>query len=776
MTLTRICALMQALFIAFSLCASQTRTDAQPPAFEAGKGSFMLNGEPFVVKAAELHYPRIPRDYWENRIKLCKALGMNTICLYVFWNAHEEEPGKFDFTGNNDLRHFIELCDKNEMKVILRPGPYVCAEWDMGGLPWWLLKDRDMKLRNDNPAFMERVALFESKVAEQVGDLTVDKGGPILMVQVENEFGAYDVNKKYIGEIRDMLRELYGPSVVLFQCDWSSTFLLNGLDDTVWTLNFGTGANIDDQFRALKEHRPDAPLMCSEFWSGWFDRWGARHETRDASVMIAGIEEMLSKGISFSLYMTHGGTNWGHWAGANSPAYAPDVTSYDYDAPISESGQTTPKYHALRKALARFSDKKPAPIPPVIKAGKIKPFRFTEYAPLWSNLPDPVHSDTIAPMEMFDQGYGSIVYRTILPAIDEPSVLDIDEVHDYARVFLDGKCIADLYRRNFDRSVTLPPLPDGAQLDILVEGMGRVNFGGAMKDYKGITDRVSLTIDRDGRKFTCDLRDWEVISIHDRYATYSAMNFVPLPDDSVRVPGTYRGNFTVKGKPKDTFLDFSTWGKGLVYVNGHAIGRIWQIGPQQALYVPGCWLKTGDNEVIVFDILGPSKAVSEGLDHPVVDCLRLPSPEIHSDSTALARFYGAVPAAASAPAKANGWQTIKFDSDVRGRYLLIEADGDNDVVSIAEIYLLGPDGRRLPRESWKVLHADSEDAVSGNHTADKLFDLQESTYWSTTKETSSPHRVVIDLGEVTSPSALQLLPRMEPGAPDCPAAIKVFVR
>ncbi|WP_294592205.1 beta-galactosidase family protein [uncultured Rikenella sp.] len=743
--------------------------------FEAGKGFFMLDGKPFVIKAAELHYPRIPRDYWENRIQLCQALGMNTICLYVFWNAHEEEPGKFDFTGNNDLRHFIELCAKNGMKVILRPGPYVCAEWDMGGLPWWLLKDRGLKLRDDNPAFMERVALFERQVAEQVGDLTVDKGGPILMVQVENEYGAYGVNKKYVGEIRDMLRELYGPSVVLFQCDWSSNFLLNGLDETVWTLNFGTGANIDAQFRALKEQRPDAPLMCSEFWSGWFDRWGANHETRDASVMISGIEEMLSKGISFSLYMTHGGTNWGHWAGANSPAYAPDVTSYDYDAPISESGQTTPKYHALRRALAGFSDKRPSPIPPVIKAGKVKPFEFTEYAPLWSNLPEPVHSDTIAPMEMFDQGYGSIVYRTILPSIDESSVLDIDEVHDYARVFLDGKWIADLYRRNFDRSVTLPPIPAGARLDILVEGMGRVNFGGAMKDYKGITDRVSLTIDRDGRKFTCGRREWDVYSVHDRYSTYSAMNFEPLSDHAARTPGAYRATFTVKGRPKDTFLDFSTWGKGLVYVNGHAIGRIWEIGPQQTLYVPGCWLNSGDNEVIVFDILGPTKAVSEGLDHPVVDCLRLPSPEIHSDSTALGRFDGASPVAERTLTKVNGWQTIRFDSIAQGRYLMLETDGD-DVTSIAEIHLAGFDGRRLPRESWKVLYADSEDTASGNHAADKIFDLQESTYWSTEKGTPAPHRVVIDLGGVASTSALQLLPRMESGAPGLPSAIKVFVR
>lgn len=749
--------------------------------FEIGKGTFLLNGQPFVVKAAELHYPRIPREYWENRIQLCKALGLNTICLYVFWNVHEEEPGKFDFTDNNDLRHFIELCDKNGMKVILRPGPYVCAEWDMGGLPWWLLKNRNIRLREDDPAFMERVSIFEREVAEQVADLTIDKGGPILMVQVENEYGAYDENKEYVGAIRDMLRDLYGPSVVLFQCDWSSTFQTNGLEDTLWTMNFGTGANIDAQFRNLKEVRPDSPLMCSEFWSGWFDRWGANHEIRKADVMIAGIDEMLSKGISFSLYMTHGGTNWGHWAGANSPAYAPDVTSYDYDAPISESGQITSKYHALRKTLAKYmGGAKQTRIPKTFPARTIPPFSFTEYAPLFGNLPEPVYSDTIAPMEMFDQGFGSIIYSTRLPAIDEPSVLHIDEVHDYARVYLDGRWIADLYRRNFDRSVTLPSIPDGARLDILVEGMGRVNFGEAMKDYKGITDQVTLTIDRDGRKFTCDLHDWQVYNIHDRYDTYATMKFSQYAGEKKRVPGTYRATFNLKGKPADTFLDFSTWGKGLVYVNGHDIGRIWEIGPQQALYVPGCWLRQGENEVIVFDILGPAEAKSQGLDHPVVDQLKISIPETHSDSSAYKSFDSVTPIAIASLSQTNDWQTIVFEAPTKGRYLLIEAispgESDPDNASIAEIYLLGSDGKRLSREQWKALWADSEDLAGVNHGADKLFDLQESTYWSTIKGAPYPHSVVIDLGSAVTASALQILPRMESGAPGLPSRVRISLR
>ena len=281
--------------------ALPTAAETADASFAIGKGTFLLKGQPFTVKAAELHYPRIPRDYWEHRIKMCKALGMNTICLYVFWNIHEQREGEFDFTGNNDVAAFCRLAHKHGMYVIVRPGPYVCAEWEMGGLPWWLLKKKDIKLRDNDAYYLERVGIFEEKVAEQLAPLTIDKGGPIIMVQVENEYGAYARNKEHVAAIRDMLRKHWGQDVVLFQCDWASTFEVNGLDDLVWTMNFGTGSNIDDQFRRLKEVRPDTPLMCSEFWSGWFDKWGTAHETRAAEDMVAGISEMLDKGISFSL-------------------------------------------------------------------------------------------------------------------------------------------------------------------------------------------------------------------------------------------------------------------------------------------------------------------------------------------------------------------------------------------------------------------------------------------------------------------------------------------
>lgn len=758
-----LCAAAASLFPA---SASAESVSNAPGTFTAGKGMFLLNGEPFVVKAAELHYPRIPRQYWEHRIKMSKALGMNTICLYVFWNAHEQQEGKFDFSGQNDLREFIRLCEKNDMKVILRPGPYVCAEWEMGGLPWWLLKNKDVRLREGDPYFLERVDRFQKAVADQIGDLTIANGGPIIMVQVENEYGSYGTDKPYVAAIRDMLRKNFGKDVTMFQCDWSSNFLNNGLDDLVWTMNFGTGANIDEQFRKLKEVRPDSPLMCSEFWSGWFDKWGANHETRPADDMIAGIDEMLSKGISFSLYMTHGGTNWGHWAGANSPGYAPDVTSYDYDAPISESGAATPKYHLLRKAMKKYTPEGLAPVPDSIPTTSLADFTVTEVAPLFLSLPAPVASDTIVTMETLDQGFGSVMYRTTTPATEGQTLLTVTDPHDFAQVYLDGRYIGKLNRRNGEKELLLPALKQGQTLDILVEAMGRINFGRAIKDFKGITEKVTLTDAACSR----ELNGWSIYQLPDDLAFYTNVGkFHPVTsytqDDRGRLPsGVYRGTFTVD-KPADTFLDFSTWGKGLVYVNGHPLGRIWEIGPQQTLYTPGCWLREGDNEILVFDIVGPRETRVSGLRTPIIDKLQLDAPRTHRAEGETLDLSAAKPVAQGTFAPGNGWQRVDF-SATPGRYICIEgldAQDGGDVAAIAELYALDEKGNRISREPWTVVYADSEDAAA-NRTADKSFDLQESTYWQTAAGTPFPHAVVIDLGSAQTLSGIEYLPRMEAGA------------
>ncbi len=745
--------------------------------FEVGNKTFLLNGKPFIVKAAELHYPRIPRPYWEQRIKMCKALGMNTICLYVFWNVHEQEEGRFDFTGDNDVAEFIRLAQRNGLYVIVRPGPYVCGEWEMGGLPWWLLKKKDIRLREQDPYFMERYRIFTRKLGEQIGNLTLEKGGPIIMVQVENEYGSYGEDKPYISAVRDIVRDSGFGDVTLFQCDWSSNFTKNGLDDLMWTMNFGTGANIENEFKLLGKLRPGAPRMCSEFWSGWFDKWGGRHETRDSKEMVGGLKEMLDKGISFSLYMTHGGTSWGHWAGANSPGFSPDVTSYDYDAPVNEAGQATPKYMELREMLASYSEKELPPVPKAFPVISIPEIRFTEVAPLFENLPSPHTSMDVLTMEELDQGWGSILYRTVTPAVPTQSVLTVTEAHDFAQVFLNGKPLGTIDRRNHEKTVLLPTLDEGDRLDILVEAMGRINFGRAIKDFKGITEKVELSYTLDsGSQVTVNLKNWQIFTLDDDYRTQKDMKYAPL--GSRKAPGCYRATFNLK-KTGDTFLNMETWGKGQVYVNGHAIGRFWKIGPQQTLYMPGCWLKKGGNEIIVQDIIGPRETVVEGLPEPIIDRLNIDAPNTHRKEGQSLDLTGETPCKTGEFAAGNGWQEVRFDQPVTGRYLCIEASDshdDREYACIAEWHMLDEKGRRISREPWTVAYADDEDVASGNKTADKIFDLQESTYWSTNKGAKFPHFIVLDLGAEHTLGGFQYLPRAEQGAPGCVRDYKIYVK
>lgn len=742
--------------------------------FAVGKGTFLLNGKPFVVKAAEVHYPRIPEPYWEQRILSCKALGMNTLCLYVFWNLHEQHPGEFDFSGNKDIAKFCRLAQKHGMYVIVRPGPYVCAEWEMGGLPWWLLKKKDVQLRTLDPYYMERVGIFMNEVGKQLADLQISRGGNIIMVQVENEYGSYGINKPYVSAIRDIVKKAGFTDVPLFQCDWSSNFTNNALDDLLWTVNFGTGANIDEQFKKLKSLRPETPMMCSEFWSGWFDHWGRKHETRDAATMVSGIKDMLDRNISFSLYMTHGGTTFGWWGGANNPAYSAMCSSYDYDAPISEAGWTTPKYFQLRDLLKQYLPEgetlpEPPAAYPVISVPAITDWKV---APLFNNLPQPKQSEDIQPMEMFDQGWGTILYRTTLKE-DVKGILHIDEVHDWAQVFANGKLLGRLDRRHGEFTLPLTEtLKKGTQLDILVEAMGRVNFDKSIHDRKGITKKVEVV---NGDQVQ-ELKGWTVYNLPPFYEFVSQKNYqAGKPVDG---PAYYKAIFHLD-KTGDTFLDMQTWGKGMVWVNGHAMGRFWEIGPQQTLYMPGCWLKEGDNEIIVLDLKGPAEAKVVGVEKPILDMLREKAPETHRKDGQNLNLKAEKPVMTGTFKAGNGWQEVRFEKPAAGRYFCLEGvsnyDGTN-IAAVAEMDVLGEDGKPVSRENWKIVYADSEETRSGNRTADKVFDLQESTFWQTVDNTAYPHQIVIDLGKEYKVTGFRMLPRAEAGTPGLIKDYRVYVK
>lgn len=769
------------LALAMLLCVGQAgaqkNDEKTQQTFVAGDGHFLLNGKPFVVRAAELHYPRIPRAYWEHRIKMCKSLGMNAVCLYVFWNLHEQREGQFDFSGNKDVAAFCRLAQKHGLYVIVRPGPYVCAEWEMGGLPWWLLKKKDIRLRDNDPYFLERVKIFEEKVAEQLAPLSLKNGGPIIMVQVENEFGAYAANKPYVRNIRDMIRQNWGEEMTLFQCDWTSTFETNALDDLIWTMNFGTGANIDDQFRRLKEVRPNSPLMCSEYWSGWFDKWRSQHETRPADVMVAGIDEMLSKGISFSLYMTHGGTSFGRWAGANSPGLMSDVTSYDYDAPINEYGMATEKYYKLRDCLQKYADGKLPAVPklpmPIIN---IPVFTLTEFAPVTRGI-DKTERGGLKTFEEMDMGWGSMIYvahvTTNLPASTMHA-----EVHDYGQVFVNDTYIGAIDRTKNANSLDMPALHRGDTLRIFVEGMGRINFGSAIKDYKGIVGDVTLTADCEGAKLTLQPTDWTCATIPDEYEdAVRALKAQPSATDQMLAcggRGYYRGWFNLK-KPGDTFLNMENWGKGQVWINGHAIGRFWRVGPQQTLYVPGAWLKKGKNEIIVMDVAEPVENKLWGQDQHELDKLQLDEVKRSYNINDIPNLASLNPAAAGMCSVTGDYRDIKFSAAAEGRYVAIQIAGTHDgkAPTISEVYFKDQAGRRIDRSDWQVKYASSE-ALQGNHTGDKAFDLQESTYWCAA-DAGLPALLVIDLGKVQRVSGMEYRPYKGQVTEGCMAGFKVYV-
>ncbi len=751
---------------------------AQNGTFTTGNKTFLLNGKPYVIRAAELHYPRIPRPYWEHRIQLCKAMGMNTICIYLFWNLHEQKQDQFDFKGQNDVAEFVRLVQKNGMYCIVRPGPYVCAEWEMGGLPWWLLKKKNISLRDvADEFFMERTGKFLKEAGKQLAPLQIQNGGNIIMVQVENEYATYGSNQKYMEAIRDLVIEAGFKKVQLFRCDWSSNFDKYKLDGVATTLNFGAGSNIDNQFKEFQNIYPTLPLMCSEYWTGWFDHWGRPHETRSISSFIGSLKDMMDRKISFSLYMAHGGTSFGQWGGANAPPYSAMVSSYDYNAPINEQGNTTDKFFAVRDLLKNYLQPGEVlgNIPEPMPAIEIPLFELKESASLFAGLPFAKTSEHIKPMEEFDQAWGRILYRTKLPASTNKQKLVITEVHDWAAVFINGKLMGKLDRRRGDNSLEIPAVANGSQLDILVEATGRVNYGKAILDRKGITEKVELV---NGAN-TTQLKNWSVYNFPVDYSFQKNRRYTPSKSNG---PAWYKGSFTLT-KTGDTFLDVSTWGKGMVWVNGYNLGRYWKIGPQQTLYVPGVWLKKGENEVIVLDVDMPSSLQLAGLTKPILDKINPDESLLHRAKGEALNLAGETPVHTGSFMEGAGWKELRFMTSVAGRYFCFEAlnaQKQNDVVAtLAELELMGNDGKILSALKWRILYASSEEVTSGNYGADKIFDQQESTFWQSQLvggKPGYPHQLVIDLGDIETIKGFRYLPRSDKKTEGMIKDYRVFIK
>ena len=581
---------------------------AAPPSHTFGvEGErFMLDGKPFVIRSGEMHYQRVPHEYWHDRMKKMRALGLNTLTTYVFWNVHEPKPGVWDFAGDLDLGAYLKDAQEEGLFVLLRPGPYVCAEWDLGGLPSWLLADEQMKIRSSDPKFLAAAERYIKKVGEIAAPMQVAKGGPILMVQVENEYGSFGNDHEYTGAILKMLRDA-GFDGTFYTADGSEDKMFAGgpLPGILAAINFGASDDPEAQFANFAKFRTGVPKMVGEFWTGWFDHWGEKHHKTDPAQEAKNLEWLLSRGIGVNLYMVHGGTSWGPMAGANfSDLYEPDISSYDYDAPIDEAGRLTPKFYALREVFKKHLNAgetlpEPPEAPQMVEIPKLV---FKSNSPLTRLLGVPVRSESPKSMEAMGQSYGLVLYRhAVNKAVN--GTLELKEARDYGLVSQKGKLLGILDRRKKETKLEVS-LEAGAPLEILVDAMGRVNFGPRLvDDRKGIVGAVKLNGE--------ELKGWEAFPL-----PLDNLSKLKFKSKAATGPAFYRAAFDLKPKG-DTFFDLRGWGKGYVWVNGHNLGRYWGVGPQQSLYCPGVWLKTLRNEILVLDFDANAARALQGRTNPV---------------------------------------------------------------------------------------------------------------------------------------------------------------
>lgn len=559
---------------------------------------FLLDGKPFQIVSGAIHYFRIHPDQWRDRLLRLKALGLNTVETYVPWNFHQPKPGRADFGGWRDLPAFLRLAGELGFPVIVRPSPYICAEWEFGGLPAWLLADRDLELRCADPAYLEAVDAWYDQLIPRLAPLEAQHGGPIVAVQIENEYGSYGNDTSYLAHLRDGLRSR-GMTSLLFAADGASDFFLR-FGSLPGTFEAGTGdGDPASGLAALKAFQPGKPALMAEYWDGWFDHWGEQHNTRDAAQMASYVDSLLATGASVNLYMACGGTNFGFTAGANTSGttYQPTVTSYDYDSPVGEAGDLGAKFAALRPVLTKYTGVvAPAPGPSARLAART--LTASGAVPLLDSLDalaKPVRSAQPVPMERLGQATGLIHYRT---AVQGPhsGPLSIHGLADRALVFADGSPLGVLDRNRPAGTLDLTLTKPSTRLDILVDAMGRVNYGPYLADRKGIDGWVAMSTQQ-------KLFGWEI-----RPLPLDDLSGLRFGSGSVAGPAFHRFTTDITA-PEDGFVALPGWEKGVVWLNGFNLGRYWKIGPQRTLYAPKPLWRKGTNSIVVLELHEPGPTI-----------------------------------------------------------------------------------------------------------------------------------------------------------------------
>ena len=568
--------------------------------FTVEKDGFRLGGEPFRVISGAIHYFRVPREYWRDRLIKLKACGFNTVETYVAWNMHEPREGEFDYSDMLDIEDFLATAAELGLYAIVRPGPYICSEWEFGGLPWWLLKNDGIRLRCMDADYIAAVDRFFDSLIPRIAAHQITEGGNVILVQVENEYGSYGDDSEYIRYLADGLRRR-GINVPLFTSDGTNKQMHTGgtVPEIFKTANFGSRA--EEQFAALREYQPDGPLMCTEFWNGWFDHWTEEHHHRPGDDAAASLDDILAHGGNVSAYMFHGGTNFGFMNGANCfDKYEPTVSSYDDDAPVNECGDLTDKYFRFREVISKYAPIPDIELPAPVKKKKYGKFEFTACRRLFDcldKLSAPVETVCPLPMEKLGQGSGFILYRAEVRGPRATQNVRIQEPRDRAYIYKNDELLGIQYRNDREPAVSTDIPAEGATLSVLVENMGRVNYGAYLRDPKGVTEGIGF-----GWNF---IYHWQTYPLP--LDDLSAVDFIEQKPVFDSTPLLLRAEIDID-ECCDTFVKLPGFKKGLIFINGRALSRYWEVGPQRSAYLPAPFLKKGKNELIVLELEGFDEA------------------------------------------------------------------------------------------------------------------------------------------------------------------------